>query len=238
MFFEHYCHAILTVSKDISAQVVELTRGKNRPIFDFIPSFYTSEFNEIQYPDSKESPFKILFAGRLEENKGAFYIAKIAAQLKEKGENEFCIDICGDGGAFEELKKNIAELGLHNEINLHGYCLREEIMKLYSTCHVVLVPTTSRFIEGFNRVVAEGVLAKRPVISSSACPAASYFPGAVFSVSPDNIEAYVDAIIALRRDGELYQKAVHKCNDFRPLFDAEDVTWRYACKSALSRQPE
>ena len=54
---------------------------------------------------------------------------------------------------------------------------------MYDDAHVVIVPTTSDFIEGFNKVVAEAVLAGKPVITSSVCPALEYVRDAVIEVT-------------------------------------------------------
>ena len=44
--------------------------------------------------------------------------------------------------------------------------------EMFRQAHVLIVPTTTDFIEGFNQVVVEGVLAGRPVITSWNVPSA------------------------------------------------------------------
>src|SRR6185437_9977736 len=50
---------------------------------------------------------------------------------------------------------------------------------------------TTDFIEGFNKVVAEGILAGKPVITSSVCPALEYVADGIVEVPPNDTQAYV-----------------------------------------------
>jgi glycogen synthase len=232
-FFKYFCHAIMVVSEEIQNQIVELTETCNKPILNFIPSFDLAGFEAIAPPDHSKSIFRILFVGRLEEDKGALYLPRIADRLRKEIGEIFHFDICGEGSASEILEEEVFTLKLQNVITLHGYLRRNELLDQYSASNVVIVPTTSRFSEGFNRVVAEGVLARRPVVASAACPAISYFSSAVVSVPPDDIDAYTSSIITLKEDSTIYQNIVDACDECRPLFENSHLTWKYTLQSAL-----
>ena len=89
---------------------------------------------------------------------------------------------------------------------------------MYDVAHVVIVPTTSDFIEGFNKVVAEGVLAGKPVITSSICPALEYVREAVVEVPPNDVDAYAAAIVRLREDANFYQSRREGCKTAQSQF--------------------
>jgi glycosyltransferase involved in cell wall biosynthesis len=103
----------------------------------------------------------------------------------------------------------------------------------YEQCHVVIVPTTTEFVEGFNKVVAEGVLAGRPVITSSVCPALEYVKDAVVEVPPDNAIAYGDAILQLKSDAVLYHAKRQGCASARAQFYDASHGWKVAVAKAV-----
>ena len=85
------------------------------------------------------------------------------------------------------------------------------MQRMYGLAHAVIVPTTTSFVEGFNKVVAEAVLAGRPVITSSACPALSYVGGAAVKVPPDDVCAYMEAVVRLADDPVFYEARRRDC---------------------------
>jgi hypothetical protein len=104
---------------------------------------------------------------------------------------------------------------------------------LYAAAHVVIVPTTTDFIEGFNQVVAEGVMAGRPAITSSVCPALEYVAEAVVEVPPDDVTAYGDAVMRLADDREFYEARRRGCRAVAGQFYDDRLSWRAALSAAL-----
>ena len=83
--------------------------------------------------------------------------------------------------------------------------------EMFEQSHVVIVPTRSNFVEGFNQVVSESVLAGRPVITSAVCPAIHYVGDAAYEVPVDDAQAYGNAILALLNQPELYRRKAAAC---------------------------
>jgi glycosyltransferase involved in cell wall biosynthesis len=98
----------------------------------------------------------------------------------------------------------------------------------------VIVPTTTHFVEGFNKVVAEGVLAGRPVITSSVCPALEYVREAVIEVPPDNAVAYGDAILRLKSDAAVYESKRLGCASIRAQFYDVNLGWGRVTERAIT----
>ena len=107
------------------------------------------------------------------------------------------------------------------------------MQRMYSRCHVVIVPTTSQFKEGFNKVVAEAILAGRPAVASSMCPAVAHVRDAAVVVSADDIRAYGDAIIRLCEDRKFYEEKRRACVAAQSQFYDIGHSWAAALKRVL-----
>jgi len=230
-FFSHYASAILTASGDIEEQLTELTCQQPLHGFPFMPTYRPSSF-----PPSVEAPpappFRVLYAGRIEAAKGVFDLLSAARSLAQLN-IEF--DICGDGSALTELKRQAADAGLADRFRCHGHCDRPTMVRMFRQCHTVVVPTRTEFVEGFNQVVAEGILAGRPVVSSSVCPAVQYLGDAVIRVPPDDAAGYAGAIRRLAEDHGHYERCRERSSQAQaPFFDA-DRGWGAALEAALKQ---
>jgi glycosyltransferase involved in cell wall biosynthesis len=173
-FFRHRVTAVLSLSNDITEQVKEMLAGSSLPIIPFLPTYRPESFGEGFGPPPPAPPFRVFFAGRIERNKGVFDLLGIAKQFFADGRRDIEFDLCGDGSQLESLRAAVVESGLADRFRCHGHSTKPFMRQMYEQCHVVIVPTTSDFVEGFNKVVAEAVLAGRPVITSSVCPALEY----------------------------------------------------------------
>ena len=111
----------------------------------------------------------------------------------------FRFDICGDGGELDALRRLVEDSSLQTVVTCHGYLDSPRLSAVLASSHAVIVPTTSRFEEGFNMVCAEAILAGRPVITSAVCPALAYIREAAIEVQPDNIDEYYQAILQTLR---------------------------------------
>jgi glycosyltransferase involved in cell wall biosynthesis len=182
-------------------------------------------------PDNR--PFRVFYAGRIERSKGVFDLLAIARRFKAQGIDDVVFDICGSGGAFDQLKANTQAAGVADRFLLHGYCNQPAMRRHYEASHVVIVPTTSDFVEGFNQVVAEAVLARRPVITSAVCPAIDYVREAAIEVPVDDVQAYGDAILALRNDPALLRAKIDACAALQAPYYDPARGWGAALEAAL-----
>lgn len=261
-FLRQRVKTALSLSGDITAQVESMLRGRQLRIIPFLPTYRPTSFGEGFGPPASPPPFRVFFAGRIEKNKGVFDLLEIARRFKDAAKSPTPVlrhpdepgaaasdpalrgtsepaslgiefDLCGDGSQLEPLRQAVAEAGLGETFRLHGHSPRPLMMDLYEKCHVVIVPTTSDFVEGFNKVVAEGVLAGRPVITSSVCPALEYVREAVVEVPPDQTSAYGDAILNLRNDPALYEAKRKASARVREQFYDVNRGWKAAVSQAV-----
>src|SRR5439155_26694737 len=184
-----------------TAQLSQVAGGHPRPILEYLPLYRKDRIEPLPAPVGR--PFRLVFAGRVEAYKGAFELVELARRFK-RSRREILIEVCGDGRALPEVKRRLQEEELASHLAVHGYCMSDALREIYARANAVIVPTTSAFIEGFNMVVVEGVLAGRPVVTSAVCPAVHYLGDAVVQVSVDDIDAYERAVQRLADDPEFY----------------------------------
>ena len=232
-FFRRAARAILSLSSDITDQLGLLLRGTSRPIIPFLPSYRAESFRGIGAP-AAAPPFRVFFAGRIERNKGVFDLLDIAKRFAAEGRTEIEFDLCGDGSALDELRAAVNASGVGERFRCHGHVTKPIMRTMYDAAHVVIAPTTSAFIEGFNKVVAEGVLAGKPVITSSVCPALEYVRDAVMEVPVNDVRGYGEAILALADHPEIYAARRAGCAAAQPQFYDPDRSWGAAVKKMLS----
>jgi glycosyltransferase involved in cell wall biosynthesis len=230
--------AILVASADIAEQLDQLTQSRSLSCVPFLPTYRRTEFACIRPPERNDNlSFKVLYAGRIERNKGVFELLEIARRFGAEAHQNISFDICGAGSALEELKALSQKAGVDSTFLCHGHCNKQQMQQMFSQSHTVIVPTTTDFIEGFNQVVAEGILSGRPVITSAVCPAIAYLHNAVVEVPPNDTKAYGDAILKLRDDQVLYEQKRQACLDMQEQFYDPANSWGIALKSVLESMP-
>lgn len=148
--------------------------------------------------------FSSSVVGRVTTDKGIHTLLDVARLVRSQPSSRTFFDVCGTGDEFDAVQSVIAHEQLA-EIQLHGHCSREQLHSLYSRCHVVIIPTTANFPEGFNRVSIEAVLCGRPSIISTAALEPE-IASAVIEVSPYDINGFADAIRILRENREVYER--------------------------------
>lgn len=116
---------------------------------------------------SREESYKILTVGRFVEKKGIKYGLETVAKLKEKYHLEY--NIVGDGELRGEIEEKIEELGLQEEVDLHGYVEYSRMREMMYENHILLAPSVKAEDgdkEGAPMVIIEGQATGMPVIST------------------------------------------------------------------------
>jgi glycogen(starch) synthase len=233
-FFRKSAAGCLSLSNAITEQLSTLLRKKEKPILPFIPSYRPASFEGIAAPP-RPPPFRVFYAGRIEANKGVFHLLEIAKRFDKEGRQDIEFDLCGEGSALQNLRQQANDANLSTRFRCHGHVEKAAMRQMYAAAHVVIAPTTTEFVEGFNKTVAEGVLAGRPVITSSVCPALEYVRDAVLEVPPDDVKAYGDAILRLCDDSALYESNRRGCLTSQPQFYDLGRSWGAAVRQMLKR---
>lgn len=98
-------------------------------------------------------------AGRLTEQKGQHLLIQVAEILKRDG-YDFQIFIAGTGELYDRLAADIKLRGLEKEVVLLGF-----VDDVNSFMHNIDIFALTSIWEGFGYVIAEAMLAKKPVIA-------------------------------------------------------------------------
>ncbi len=235
-FFKEHASAILSISKTITDQVKTLTQGNHAPIIEFIQLYKPETFASIPEPIHSKESFHIIYMGRIERNKGVFDLVEIAARFKKQGLNQIHFHFCGSGSSAEELQNKILLEQVETSCHFHGFCKRPKLLEALGLSHVLIAPTHTSFLEGYPLVVAEGVLAGRPVITSKVCPAIYAVAEAVVEAQPDDLDSYQKAILDLYDDEKLYNLKKQACRHARLQFFDPQKSWKAALHSVIKTQ--
>ena len=221
--FRQSSFAILSISNDVTRQIKQLVGNSHCPVINFLPTYRKNVFGECSSKTSDHSR-RILFAGRIEENKGVFLLLEIAKRFKKSGINVH-FDICGDGSALKALREAANDNKLNDTFICHGYCNRQVMQRMFLDADLVVVPTMTDFNEGFNKVIVEAVLADRPVVTSKVCPAQEYVQDALVLAVPNNVDSYEQALLEVLFNEEMTQRMSKAAHRYKTLFTDLNNSW-------------
>lgn len=208
----------MAISGVVANQLKTLAKSKRFDVEVITPTYAPGHFDSILPAEHAQRPFRVLFNGRVETNKGVFDLLEIADRLNGERPGAFQFDICGDGSQVQPLVAAVQERGLQRTVKVHGFCDKVQLARFLGLSHVVIVPTRSEFEEGLAKTCVEAVLAGRPFVTSPVCPALEPLGDAGLGVSPDDVEAYGDALLKLAADRTLYDSKVSNCIPLQAQF--------------------
>lgn len=202
-FFRWVASGAIGVSPECERQVLSEARQR-------IPFYqYRCQFNRDGFfvaPGYQGGPFHVAFVGRVEVNKGALDLVSISDILANKCAIPVVFHVCGDGAALGPLRNMIRQNQLENRINIHGHLKREELLRVYSSCHAVIVPTTSTFPEGMPQVCAEAAISRLPIVASRVTNALDVLGAAIAEAETNNSESYAEQLCRLASDPSYYEQ--------------------------------
>jgi glycosyltransferase involved in cell wall biosynthesis len=154
----HQCDAVLVLSEE-----------ERREWRSFSPEtrFEVVANPFVPLPGTPAGPRKggvpvLLFIGRLIPEKGVFDLLEALRIVRT--ELPCTLRIAGKGPAGEELRLRIAALGLEECVELAGYVEGDDLLGLYASSSVFVLPTY--FGEGFPTVITEAMSCGLPIITT------------------------------------------------------------------------
>jgi glycogen synthase len=223
-FIRRHCAGCLVASPAIALQINQLTEGRSHSIVLFYPTYEREDFVRFAPPNPRLRPLRILYAGRIEIDKGVLDLLQSVRQLVLAGRSVH-LDYCGDGAALLSLREEVINAGLSDHVEIHGHLNRPALLDLLDDAQIVVVPTRSGFPEGLNQVVIEAVLARRPVVTSKICPAMELVSAAVVEAEADNVESYSAAVGQLIDDHKLFAEKASAADGLREQFFDPKQGW-------------
>ena len=215
-FIKHIANATVCCSPEIRSQINQISDNPKCADIQFRAQFCRQNFENPPAPPAHNArPFNIVFAGRIERNKGVFDILSMAEMTQSQ---DVTFHICGGGPAEDELKAECTKRNLTNRVIIHGKLQRPDLLAIYNQGHAVIVPTRSDFCEGLPMVAIEAILLGRPVITSRLSNALDVLTNAIVEAQPDNVQSYVSAIEKLMIYNNFYTQKCQACNQYREPF--------------------
>lgn len=219
LFFRLATVRTLGVSPECLRQVRELTRGRATNLYEFRSQFHREHFVGVPPPPGDhESTFRILYAGRINRNKGVFDILSIASNVEARRPGRVRWTICGAGPDLDELRRTHGAMRLENIVDIHGWTPPEAMRRILADSHASIVPTRSDFAEGMAKTVVESILSGRPVVTSPVVPALEMLKPACVEARTDDVASYADAIVGLIDDPARYRSLCRACPDLQGQF--------------------
>lgn len=167
---------------------------------------------------------KILFVGKLRENKNCSALIRASYYLKEKGV-DFELTIVGEGYLKENLQKEASGL----KVKFLGFVSdQEELLKIYKVSHLLVVPS---FKESFGLVYVEAMSQGLPVVYTRGQGFdGNYEEGVVgYSVLPNDHIKIAEAILKIMENyKEISENAYNKALDFSWSINSNELNDIYS----------
>ena len=212
LFFRWASTATIGVSPECIRQVHQLTRGRQNRLYEFRAQFRPEYFESIPAPPAHDQrPFRIMYVGRINRDKGVFDILEMAQKIEALAPGRVRWEVCGSGPDLEELRRQHLAMGLESIVLIRGWVSLQDMRDVFSRSHMSIVPTRSRFSEGLAMTAAEAILAGRPVITNPIVPALEVLRPACIEARSDDVDSYVEAILKLIDDPDQYRALCEAC---------------------------
>lgn len=177
----------------------------------------------------------IVYAGRIEADKGVFDLLAAFGTVREK--HPCKLVYLGNGSAMDALTQQ-ATLSTHSaDVQILGHRPLDEVFRALQNAALVVTPTQSRFPEGRCKTVLEAFFAGTPVVAPDFGP----FPYAVKSeyngllYRSDDVGAMSAAILRLIEDGALRERLAAGARATGDDMKTPVVTFRSALHTANAR---
>ncbi len=134
---------------------------------------------------------RILFVGRLIEEKGVAVLLRAFDRLTKRGGN-YTLEIVGDGYELQGLRRAVAKSGLERRVIFAGSVAEAELLTKIRRASVVCAPTLNA--EPFGIVGLEAMSCATPLVASGRGGFVEYSKGTAFLVPPGDEEALAKAL--------------------------------------------
>lgn len=152
--------AVRVINQNQSRQFL-VAAGVAEGKIHYIPAFYI-DLN-IFYPMPITKKYDLVFAGRLEKNKGIINLVK-AIKILKKYKPDISLLIIGSGPLHSELKTLIKREGLERNIIFSGWLeTNQGVAEAYNSARIFVSPS---FNEGGPRVALEAMACGVPVVTT------------------------------------------------------------------------
>lgn len=149
---------IVAITKEIQNDLIH--NGVNKENIVFIPNSVDTDYYSPLISKTWEYPLKILFVGRLSEQKGVDILLDAMNEVIEKGFDSI-LAVVGDGPLRSELEVKVNNLRITQYVTFAGD--RNDVIRYYHDSHILIIPSNW---EGLPLVLLEGMGCGIPIVAS------------------------------------------------------------------------
>jgi glycosyltransferase involved in cell wall biosynthesis len=204
----------------------QLTAFRNRPQVFTVKNPYLRSFSSdlAQAAAKTRANGRILFVGRLIEEKGIFDLIEALPHVLEQTECDLVI--VGEGEEKAKLMERIRRLGIEDHVTLAGYLSGSELESTYHESTMLVLPSWS---EGFPTVLAEAMDAGLPIVTTRIRGAADHLAAgehALF-VEPRDVKGLASAMTKVLTDRDLRARMSSANRAHIRIFEPRAVAGEY-----------
>lgn len=182
--------------------------------------------------EDEERGFIVTFVGRVVAAKGIFDLVRIVELLAGRIPELRC-HVVGDGADLPAMKRLVSEKRLDRRFTFAGY--QSRVGDWLARSDVLVIPTSSTFNEGLNKVAVEGLLCEVPLVVSDVCGLrGTASQGVGYAVEPGDIRTFAEKIEIIYRDPGIREHFRAAARRLRPFYQSPPAT----LESELARHLE
>jgi glycosyltransferase involved in cell wall biosynthesis len=161
-FIYNKAHAVFTVTNQFTSYVNNITSKEHAyTIRPMIPYTEKDVISDREYKVAEQ--FKILYLGRVTDDKGIMELMQAVKLLKEKNYN-FELTVVGDGGFMPDIREFIQNHQIDDTVRLIGAIDDSTLVAhYYKSSDIYILPT---YHEGFPRTLYEAMIFGTPIITT------------------------------------------------------------------------
>lgn len=136
--FASKADAVIVVVDEAKKRLANLGVDNDK-IFVVSNTLNLSQFDPISKNEFSKEGLRLLYVGGINYHRGLQYVLKAINILNKKG-IKVKFDIVGDGSYLPKIKELALNLNLSENINFHGYKKFTEILDVYNSADIAMIP--------------------------------------------------------------------------------------------------
>ena len=150
----------------------------------------------------QNSEFRVLFVGRLTEQKQPVNLVRAVAAMPDELRNRTVVDFLGEGTLWPDLEREISRAGLEDRVRLRGY--QWNVTDWMAQADVLALPSAW---EGLPNAVLEAMACGLPVVASRVDGVSEIIESGVtgWLVPPGDVQAFANVLTQVASDWETRQ---------------------------------
>jgi glycosyltransferase involved in cell wall biosynthesis len=152
-----YADTVICVSRSVKEHLEGFIPKESHVIYNGLPVNYAKWAGP-----TRKGPKRLLFLGRITRRKGLQVVLEV---LGDFGQNDWILDVVGDGPLRGDLENMALELGIAEKVRFHGF--RDDTEEWMKRCDCFLFPSLE---EGMGLTLMQAVYMGVPVLASDLPP--------------------------------------------------------------------